>query len=170
MTDRKTLVVFHSSSGNTRAVAEAIAQALSADVEQIREVNPRPANIRAKGLRNLLNVGRVGFSATTGRAAAIESAQRDPSRYGLTLIGTPVRAGSVSPPVRAYLEQYRDRFTELAFFCTGEDPDNVKVFQQMEEVCGRPPRAVSAFHAPMVMAGEFDSQVDEFVSALAQLV
>jgi flavodoxin len=38
MEGKQVLVVFHSASGNTGRVAEAIAEALAADIERIREV------------------------------------------------------------------------------------------------------------------------------------
>ena len=127
MEGKQVLVVFHSSSGNTRKVAEAIAEALPADIEQIREVHPRPVDIKGSGLGNLLNMGRVVFAVRGGRATPIEEAQHDPADYGLIVVGTPVYAGSVPGPVRAYLETYRPNFREVAFFCTGEDPNNVGV-------------------------------------------
>ena len=84
----------------------------------------------------------------------------------MIVIGTPVYAGSIPGPVRAYLERYQSGFNEVAFFCTGEDPNNVRVFEQMEEVCGRAPKAVFAFHAPKIRANEFLPQVEEFISRL----
>ena len=166
MDDRKVLVVFHSASGNTRQVAQAIAEALPADVEQIQEVKPRPIDIRGTGLRNVLNMGRVAFGAFIGRATPIKEAQRDPAAYDLVVIGTPVYAGSVAGPVRAYLDRYRSGLKAVAFFCTGEDPHNTKVFRQMEALCTKSPEAVFAFHAPRLRAGEFRPQVDAFISGL----
>jgi flavodoxin len=166
MDEKRALLVFHSASGNTRKVAEAIAQALAADVEQIREVKPRPVDIKGKGLGNFFNMGRVVLAAMAGRATSIEEAQHDPASYGLIVIGTPVYAGSVPGPVRAYLERYRASFAEVAFFCTGEDPNNAGVFERLEEICGKAPRAVCAFHAPQVRSSEFLPQVEEFVAGL----
>jgi len=166
MDGERTLVIFHSSSGNTKKAGQAIAEALSADIEQIREINPRPVDIKGKGLGNFLNMGRAVFPAIRGRTTPIEEAQQDPAGYDLILIGTPVYAGSLPGPVRAYIEQYRPQLREVAFFCTGEDPHNEKIFQQMEEACGKAPRAVFAFHAPKVRVGEFGPQVEEFIAKL----
>jgi len=166
MEGKQALVVFHSSSGNTRKVAEAIAEALAADIEQIREVHPRPVDIQGKELGDFLNMGRVVFAAIAGLATPIEEAQRDPAGYGLIVVGTPVYAGAVPGPVRAYIKRYRADFKEVAFFCTGEDPNNAGVFERLEGVCGKAPRAVCAFHAPQVRSGEFLPQVEEFVAVL----
>jgi hypothetical protein len=36
----------------------------------------------------------------------------------------------------------------------------------MEAACGKAPKAVFAFHAPKIKAGEFSSQVEAFISRL----
>ena len=164
--DRKTLVVFHSVSGNTKKVAEAITEALSADVEQIQEVKPRPVDIKARGLGNFLNMGRVVFAAMSGRAVPIKDVRHDPADYDLVVIGTPVYAGAAAGPVWSYIKRHRSEFKDVAFFCTGEDPHNEKVFVKMEETAGKAPRAVFPFHAPKVKEGEFGPQVEEFVAKL----
>lgn len=166
MTTKKVLVVHYSSTGNTRKVGEAIASALSADVEAIREVNPRQAVPQGEGLGSVLSFMRTGFRAITGRATPIVDPQFDPASYSLLIVGTPVHAGSVSAPVRAYLQRFADRLTKVAFFCTGGDPENRKVFEQMKEICGTKPAAIFAFHAPRVEADEFSPQMQEFVAAL----
>lgn len=166
MTGKKVLVVFHSSSGNTKRVAAAIAEALSADIEQIQPTRPFRVDIKGKGLRNFMNMGRAALGGLSSRAASIREAQHNPAEYDLVLVGTPVYAGSLSGPARAYLERYQTDLREVAFFCTGEDPNNQDVFAQMEEVCGKAPRAVHAFHAPQVKSGEFLPQVQEFIAGL----
>lgn len=168
MENRKTLVVFHTSSGNTGKVARTIAQALSADLEQIQEVNPHPVDIKGQGLGNFLNMGRAVFAALTKRSVPIHDAQHDPGGYDLVVIGTPVYAHAMAAPVRTYIEQHCARLgeTEVAFFCTGEDPQNEGFFPQMEKACGKAPAATFAFHAPKIKADEFTPQVEAFVAQL----
>ncbi|MGB9880745.1 MAG: flavodoxin family protein, partial [Anaerolineae bacterium] len=137
MADKKVLVVFFSSTGMTRKAGQAIADALSAAVEEIQEVHPRPADIRGKGWRNFLNMGYAASHALTGRAVPIQAAQHDPADYDLVVIGTPVYAFSLAAPVRAYLQQYGAKCKEVAFFSTGLALKPIpRVFQQMEKACG----------------------------------
>ena len=163
---KKALVVFHSSSGNTKKVAQAIGEALSADVEQIRPVKPFHVDIKGRGLGNFVNISRAALGGMTARTASIEAAQHDPADYDLILIGTPVYANSLPAPVRAYIKQYRPKFKEVAFFCTGEDPDNEHIFELLEEACGKTPCMSFPFHAPKVRADEFHSQVEAFIGRL----
>ena len=166
MNKERILVVFHSSSGNTKKVAEAIAAKLSADLEQIREQNPRPVDIKGKGFKNFLNMGRAVMGGRAQRAAEIEDAQRDPADYDLVIVGTPVYANTLPTPSRAYLETYGDRLPEVAFFCTGEDPNNRHVFELMAEASGREPVARLPFHAPLVREDVFGPRVEEFLALL----
>jgi menaquinone-dependent protoporphyrinogen IX oxidase len=166
VTKQRILVVYYSSSGTTRKVAEAVAAALSADIEQIRPVNRVDASIGSKGLGNLINIMRLGFGAMTKRAAALQGMSKDPADYATVVIGTPVYAGSVSAPVRSYLEQYRQALPQVALFCTGGDAENQKVVDQMQDIVGKPPRASAVFQASAVQADEHQEQLDAFVAAL----
>jgi menaquinone-dependent protoporphyrinogen IX oxidase len=168
MSNKRVLVVFFSSSGNTRKVGQAIAVGLSATVEEIQEVNPHPADIRGKGLRNFRNMGYVAFYALMGRTVPIKAMQQDPADYDLVVIGTPIYASSLPAPVRAYLVQYGAKCKEVAFFSTGLDPRPPRrMFQQMEKACGKAPQAVCAFQADRIQTGDFLPQVQEFISRLS---
>jgi flavodoxin len=166
MNEQRILVVFHSSSGNTKQVAEAIAAGLTADLEQIRERNPHPVDIKGKGFKNFLNMGRAVMGGRSQRAAEIEEAAHDPAAYDLVIVGTPVYANTLPAPSRAYLETYSEHLPEVAFFCTGEDPNNSHIFELMAEACGKQPVARLPFHAPLVREGAFAPRVEEFLDLL----
>jgi flavodoxin len=160
------LVVFHSSSGNTKKVAEIVAARLSADLEQIRERDPHPVDIRGKGFRNFLNMGRAVMGGKSKRAAEIQDAQHDPADYDLVIVGTPVYANTLPSATRAYLESYTDRLPQVAFFCTGEDPNNRHIFELMATASNTQPVAWLPFHAPQVREGTFTPRVEEFLALL----
>ncbi|MGC9348111.1 MAG: flavodoxin family protein [Anaerolineae bacterium] len=166
MTEQRILVVFHSSSGNTKKVAEAVAARLSADLEQIRERDPHPVDIKGKGFGNFLNMGRAVMGGKSKRAAEIEDAQYNPADYDLMIVGTPVYANTLPAATRAYLETYADRLPQVAFFCTGEDPNNRHIFELMATASDKQPVAWLPFHAPQVREGTFASRVEEFLTLL----
>jgi len=166
MSEKRVLVVFHSVTGRAKAVAEAVSELLAADLEQIREVQPIAVDLHGKGLTNFMNMGRVVMPALRGRATPIHEAQFDPAAYDLVIVGTPVYAGSLSGPARAYLQRYGAGFKSVAFFATGEDPNQSKVFPQMESASGQAPRVTAGFKVSAVKSGEFREQVKEFVASL----
>ncbi len=166
MTPQRILVVYHTSSGNTERVAQAIAQALGADLERIREVKPRPVDIKGKGLKNFGNMGRVVFGGFGKKVVDIHPPEHNPAEYDLLILGTPVYASSLPMPTRAYLQAHADDIRQAAFFCTGESPKNKEIFNLMEDALCQAPVAAVAFHAPAIREDDFAAQVDHLIEQL----
>lgn len=124
------LVVYYSRTGTTGKVAQAIASALGADVEEIVDSAER------KGLMGFLRSGTEGM---LGMPSAIRPPVRNPVGYDLVLVGTPVWAWSVSSPVREYLTWMGGSAKRVGFFITEGGAGGNRAFRQMEELCGKPP-------------------------------
>ena len=105
MTERKTLLVYFSRTGNTRSVADAIAHELSCDVEEIQDTVER---------RGLLGYFRSGFEAWFHRPTVLREAKHDPADYEMVIVGTPIWNASLASPVRSYLEQHRHHIRRAA--------------------------------------------------------
>ncbi|MGZ7117051.1 MAG: flavodoxin family protein [Methanobacterium sp.] len=90
----KTLVVFYSRTGTTRRVAEEISENLDGDMEELRDKQNRSG--AAGYMRSLIN-------ALRRTPADLEDIKNDPSIYELVIIGTPIWAGKISTPIRAYI-------------------------------------------------------------------
>ena len=166
MDKQKVLVVYYSSSGNTRKVAQVLATKLNADLEEIQPMQRVDANIKGKGSRNLGNMGRVVFAGKLKRTVALQENEHDPADYDLVVVGTPVYANTLPPEPRTYLTQYKGQFKSVAFFCTGEDPNNAHVFDLMTDACGQAPTAIQPFHSPKVMEDDFIPDVERFATTL----
>lgn len=81
--------------------------------------------------------------------------------------GTPIWGRCLTGAARAYIERHKDHFKAVAFFRTGLNPKpSLRCFQQMEQACGKAPRATANFDADKVNAGDFAALVQEFVSRL----
>lgn len=104
----KILVAFYSRDGHTREVARKIAEALNADIDEILDKKNR------KGLFGFLI---AGYDATMNKTTEIVF-ERNPSEYDLVIIGSPVWNGRVTPAVRTYLLQNREKIKKVAFFVT----------------------------------------------------
>ena len=121
----KTLIVYYSRTGNTKNIAEKIAKELNADIDEIKE------DINRKGFLNYL---RSGYQAARKKIIEIKSA-KDPSKYELVIIGTPVWSWTVTPAVRTYLN--KNKFNKVAFFCTCGGQKG-KTFEEMEKLSKKP--------------------------------
>jgi len=127
----KTLVVYYSRSGNTKKVAEEISNRIKCDIEEIID------NKNRKGIIGWLRSGRDAHSK---KLTTIKEIIKDPSKYDLVAIGTPVWAGLMAPAVRTYIYENKGKFKNVGFFCTcGSSPGDIKTFEEMEDYIGITP-------------------------------
>lgn len=153
----KILVVYYSRSGTTRQVAQTIANALGADVEEILDTDER---------RGLLGYLRSALAAKRAKPAAIEEPAKDPAAYRLVIVGTPVWASSVSTPVRAYLDRRGRAAPRVALFLTHVGSGAERAFGQMETLCAKPPVARLALRRQELPASRSSEKVEAFLAAV----
>lgn len=159
MADASVLVVFHSRTGTTRRVAQAIADSLKADIGEIVDLKKRT------GLFGYLGAGRDALRRTL---TPIDEPTNDPTEYDLVIVGTPVWAGRMSSPARSYLDRHNGRFGAVGFFCTcGGKNNEAALFADMAEVAGCAPRAVLAVTDAEESKGNAWEKVRAFEEALA---
>jgi hypothetical protein len=149
----KILIVFFSRTGITRKVAEALAHAAGADVDELRETRSR------SGFWGYL---RSGFEATYRRPSSeLLPHEHDPRNYDIVLIGSPTWSASLSSPVRAYLEQQAALLPDTGLFvtCAGARAD--VVLAQMSSLLTKPTlakltlRHADVKYGPAIQVGEF---------------
>jgi len=121
----KTLVAYYSRTGNTNKIAKQIAKELKTDIDEIKDKTNR------KGFLNLI---KAGFHAISRKETKIKT-KKDPSKYDLVIIGTPVWAGRETPAVRTYLKN--NKFNKVAFFCTCGSKQG-KSFRNMQRLSKKP--------------------------------
>jgi len=155
MPGRKPLVVCYSRTGTTRKVAEAVAEMLDCEIEEISDTKKRSGP---------LGWLRAARDAALRRKAVIQDVKRDPADYEPVIIGTPVWAFSVSCPVRAFLSQYRDRLGRVAFFLTTGGSGIKRTFRHMAELCEKTPIAQLALKMREVKKGVHLDKVKAFVA------
>ncbi len=105
----KTVVVYYSLNGNTRAIARVIAKQLNCDA---CEITTRRAYPRAPWLQMVV----CGAGAMFGRTPRIDGLSVDIREYDNIILGTPVWAGSYAAPVRTFLKTHDLRGKNVALF------------------------------------------------------
>lgn len=147
----KVLVVFFSRTGTTRRLAEHIARAAHADVEELREHRSR---------RGIIGWIRSGYEGTYRRSAKVLPLRRSLRDYDLVYVGSPTWNRSLSSPVRGFLEGNADALPNVALFATCAREGANDVIVQMTEVLNHAPLATLAMlesnvkHSPSVQVGE----------------
>jgi len=148
------LVVYYSRTGNTRKIGQEIARQLKADIEEI--ISPRGRS------------GPLGFLWSGGEAALrlmtkIKPIKKDPAKYDLVVIGTPIWSFNMSSPVRTYLSKHK--FKKVAFFLTHEGAPG-KTFKNMGVLVGKTPVATLAVVKKEIVGKAYSAKVKEFVKKL----
>ena len=129
----RTLVVYYSKTGNTRKVAQDIAQKLEADLEEITDMKSR------KGVLGFIMGGR---DAMTKKGTRISVTSKDPAEYDLVILGSPIWANNIAPALRTYLNKKGEKIATRAFFVTAGGGPSSKVLQNISEISTKEPLAI----------------------------
>lgn len=126
----KILIVYYSRGGNTRTVAQALAQAVGGDIEPIVDMEKR------SGFTGFV---RSGYEALFSKLTRIGEMRYDPAAYDLVVVGSPVWAGRPSTPSISFLKKYQAQIQRLALFVTHADAENQyeQVLRAMEHAAGK---------------------------------
>jgi len=125
---RNILVVYYSRTGSTRKVAEYITKQLGADMEMIIDMKKR------SGVFGFV-IG--GMDALMRKETEISEIKKDPSKYDLVIMGSPLWAGNISPAIRTYLNKYKANIESVAFFVTSGGPSQGKIFEEARSLLGK---------------------------------
>ncbi|OGI26683.1 MAG: hypothetical protein A2359_03330 [Candidatus Moranbacteria bacterium RIFOXYB1_FULL_43_19] len=155
---KKTLVVYYSKDGHTKKVAEDIAAALGADIDEIRDLRKR------KGFFAWFSSGRDGMKK---QRTEIETSGKNPADYDLIIAGSPVWGWNMVPAVRTYLEENKTSIKEYAFFVTSGNTSSKKIAPCFVEIMSRDPLAHVGFNAKEIKEKDiYDKKIGEFVEVM----
>ena len=104
------IVVFHSYGGNTRFVAEALAEAVGAD---LAELSTRE-ELRLESWKPYLGGREIDLNSKPELAPL----RSDPRDYDVVFIGTPVWNGRQTLVLNSFFERYPLQGKKVALFCT----------------------------------------------------
>lgn len=133
---KKVLVVYFSQGENTKRVANDLSLLLNGRVETILPIE-----------------GDGGASAAAmEKPVAIKPLTVKISDYDLIVVGTPVWAWKMAPPVREFLNTYKSQIKQVAFFTVagGTKPD--KITASMERLSGLKSIAITGINEPELKA------------------
>ncbi|MCM1990939.1 flavodoxin family protein [Oceanirhabdus seepicola] len=108
---KKSVVVYYSFEGSTKRLAEKLSEELNCDSLEIKVVK----EITTKGFSKYIWGGR---QAMMKKKPELKSYDLDLEQYDNIIIGTPVWAGTVTPPIRSFFERENIENKKIAFFCT----------------------------------------------------
>ncbi len=123
----KSAVVYYSLEGNTRYVAEKIAEILQSDVIELKPVK----SYKTGKLSKFIWGGKAVLSGDEPELMPYTFRQE---LYDLIVIGTPIWASSLTPPIRTFLKKETLENKNIAICtCNGGGPSD-KCIDQMESM------------------------------------
>ena len=124
----KTAVIYYSMSGNTAHTAERIAKETGADLIRIEPEKAYPD----KGLRKFLHGGK---SAAFGEKPPLKPYAFDAEAYEQVVIGFPVWASNMAPPIRTFVAENREKLAgkQIAAFACQSGNGAEKAFRKLQE-------------------------------------
>jgi len=154
----KTLIVYCSRTGNNEKLAQIMQQKFSAEIEAII------SKVSFKGPIGYLRGGKMGMQK---KACAIEPVNFNPKDFELTIVLSPIWGGLMAPPVRAYLEENRDKFNNVAFVSIsgggGESNFNRKAVPDFEAQIGKNPLFTLLLTEKEFKANTYSQKLEELV-------
>ena len=160
----KTAIVYYSLSGNTGYAAEKISEELGADLISVDPVKAYPDT----GFKKFLLGGKGALMA---EAPKLKPYTFEGDRYERVIFGFPLWAGSITPPIRSFIQENKAALTgkRFALFICCSGGSTEKAAEKLRELLG-----VNAFDAsislvdPKKHPDSAESPIHSFCETLKQ--
>jgi len=121
----KKIVIFYSFEGNTKIIAENIAQKIEAD---LLEIKPKK-EIKSKGFMKFVWGGKAAIMKTKPELLPLT---KDITEYDMIFIGTPVWAWTYAPPLNTFFSAHLLSNKKIGLFCC-HGGGKGKIFDKMKQ-------------------------------------
>lgn len=156
----RSLVLYYSNTGNTQKVAQALARSLGAELAEVT------CDQYLTWYRPLI----MAFDIFTRHLPKIDVLLPPGADYDLVVIGGPVWAARLAPPIVALLEQRSFGGAALGHFvtCAGTSPKSPPepAIAEMESLADMAPIATHIFREAEIKSGAYMAEVESFATAL----
>ena len=126
----RVLFVYYSRSGKVKTTAGKLAASRGADIIEIKDTVNR---------RGPIGYVKSGYQATKKKSTPIGRIDTDIASYDRVVVCGPVWAGSLSSPVRTFLEKYKDQIKEVEYVLmhASREKNYDQVFEEMDRLIGK---------------------------------
>ena len=156
----KILIVYYSRTSRNKRLCSELQASLHCDIEEIIDKANR------HGIINYLFAGRDAFLK---RTTSIAIPKKDPGRYDLVIIGTPIWSVNITPAVRTYLRDYRHKLKKLAVVSlSGMGPAGKRILTEVEAVAGIKPIASLLVAEREYHQGSYKNKVSDFIQTITK--
>ncbi len=121
----KILIVYYSLTGNTQFIAESLRDTIEADILELKPIKELKAN---SGTRFMWG----GYQSTMKKKPKLMEFDINPLEYDFLILGTPVWAWNISPPMRSFLSKFDLTGKKVALWMCHAG-DGVKAMERFRE-------------------------------------
>lgn len=125
----KTVVIYFSLEGNTQYVADKIAECIGADTLRLEPIKDYPTGKISKFFWG-------GKSVVFGEKPKLVSYDFIASKYDRVIIGTPIWAGSFTPPIKTFIEDNDLSHKKIALYACHSGGGAEKCFNKLKKELG----------------------------------
>lgn len=122
----RTIVIFYSLEGNTEFVAKKIKEQMNADIMNIAPVDAYPTGRFSKFIFG-------GKSVFSKEETKIKEHNDIKGKYDLVILGSPVWASNITPPMRTFLNEGILENAKIALFLNSAGGGDKKAFPKFKE-------------------------------------
>lgn len=154
----KILIVYYSKTNNTKKIGTLLAKNLHAKTEQLIDTKKR------HGILGYIISGRDAMKKMT---TTLDPTTKNPADYDLIIFGSPVWGWNITPAVRTYLEQHKDKIQNYAFFVTSGNTPSEKITPYFSEILGKDPIAHLGINSKEIIAPDlYNKKTDQFIKEI----
>lgn len=122
----KVAVVYFSLEGNTEYVAQEIAKQMKVDIIPLIPQKPYPTGKISKFIWG-------GKSILFGETPKLKAYDFNVDHYDIIVIGTPVWAGTFTPPIKTFLKENNLSGKKVALYACHKGGGTAKCFEKLEK-------------------------------------
>ncbi len=151
----KGIVVYYSKTGNNRKIGDVLKEKLNFASEEI---------IDKKRREGIFGFIISGYDALFKRLTQIENLKQDIENFEHIIIGTPIWAGNITPAIRAFLVNYKDKIKNYSVFSVsvfGEK--NIKILDDFENIVGFKPKVFMFIKDDDLKNNQFEDKINKFI-------
>ncbi|MEW9919675.1 flavodoxin family protein [Marimonas sp. MJW-29] len=157
----KSLILYFSLTGTTATLAQALAEALDADIAEITCARYAPGGF------SFWRYLKAGRDSLRGHLPPVDVPEIALSDYDLVVLGAPIWTSYPAVPLRAYLSSQPKLPSRIAaFFTSGGDAAAEKAAEMVSNAAGKPLAATLTVQQRKVLAGDFTEPVKAFAARL----
>ena len=123
----KTLIIYHSYTGNTKLVAQKIKEKLKCDILELKPTIPFSEDYQTV-------VDEYQNNESEKKIVEIENININLDNYDKIILGTPVWWYTITPVIRAFLKKYDLKNKEIYPFATNAGWLG-RTFKEIKEIC-----------------------------------